>query len=130
MPAFCNLVLPETNQPVNNSRPFTDQYTATDVDGESSGNDDDTSVQLNVSKSWGKQHAILLSDSDDQELESPEKLSTSRATSLSFSEISIPLPPTDSEYASLSTASMVELAEGSELDHELVNSHLTEPSST
>jgi hypothetical protein len=84
-----------------------------------------------VSKSRGKQRAILLSDSDDQDLESPEKLSASRATSPSLSEISIPeLPPTDSEYASSSTESMVEPSEGSELDHGLqVNSRLTEPKS-
>ena len=103
---------------------------ATDVDGESSGNDDNTSVQVNVSKSRGKRRAIL-SDSDDQDLESHEKLSANRATSPSLSEISIPeLPPTDSEYASSSTASMGEPSEGSELDHGLqANSRLTEPRS-
>src|ERR1700733_958118 len=58
--------------------------TAIDVDGESSGNDDNTSVQVNVSKSRGKRRAILLSDLDDQDLESHEKLSASRAVYLPF----------------------------------------------
>ena len=75
------------------------------------------------SKSWGKQRALLLTDSDNDKLQSPDKLAAIWPMSPSPSATSAAeLPPT--EYAStMSTASIAEpsdASKGSELDHKLV----------
>jgi hypothetical protein len=81
------------------------------------------------SKSWGKQR-VVLSDSDNEELDSSGDFLVSRSTSPSesLSELLvIEVPPTGYASSSSSAASIAEASEGSELNRG-VDSSLTQPS--